>query len=204
MKIFLAILSCYLLGSIPFGYITGKIFKKIDIREYGSGNIGATNVSRILGLKLASLVAIGDVGKGILAIYLVRFLDIDNLIVLVIAGLAVICGHNWSLFLKFTGGKGIATTFGVFFMLNPVIPLYAIIVWIFIVILTRYVSLASISSVTAILLLMILFKQPPEYIIFSAIIFVFAVIRHKENIKRLKLGKERKFGEKIEIKTDKK
>ena len=204
MKIFLVILSCYLLGSIPFGYITGKIFKKVDIREYGSGNIGATNVSRILGFKLAFLVALGDVGKGILAIYLARLLNADNLIILVIAGLAVICGHNWSLFLKFTGGKGIATTFGVIFMFNSIAILWALVVWISITALTRYVSLASMSSVASILLFMILFKQPVEYITFSAIIFAFAVIRHKENIKRLISGKERKFGEKIEIKSDKK
>ncbi len=101
MKIALIIISCYLLGSIPFGYIVGKLFKKIDVREFGSGNIGATNVLRILGTPLASLVAIGDIGKGIFSIYLVQYLYIDNLLILSIAGLAVICGHDWSLFLGF-------------------------------------------------------------------------------------------------------
>ena len=80
MKMVLVIIGCYLLGSIPFGYIVGKLFKKVDIREFGSGNIGATNAFRILGPWLASLVLLGDIGKGFLSIYLIRFLNIDNLL----------------------------------------------------------------------------------------------------------------------------
>ena len=199
MKIVLIIISCYLLGSIPFGYIVGKLFKKVDIRELGSGNIGATNVFRILGPSLASLVLLGDVGKGILSIYLVRFLNIDNLLILTIAGLAVICGHDWSLFLGFKGGKGIATTFGVVFGLNPTISILALIIWGVVVITTRYVSLSSIFAVISIFIFSILFKQPYEYIIFSAMIMILGIFKHKENIKRLKSKKERKIGEKIEI-----
>jgi len=199
MKIALIIIICYLLGSIPFGYIVGKLFKKIDIREFGSGNIGAANAFRILGPPLASFVVIGDIGKGILSIYLVRFLNIDNLLISTIAGLAVICGHDWSLFLGFKGGKGIATTFGVVFSLNPTISILALIIWAVIVITTRYVSLSSIFAVISIFIFSILFKQPYEYIIFSAIIMILGIFKHKENIKRLKLKKERKIGEKIEI-----
>ena len=199
MKIALIIISCYLLGSIPFGYIVGKLFKKVDIRELGSGNIGATNAFRILGPSLASLVLLGDVGKGILSIYLVRFLNIDNLLILTIAGLAVICGHDWSLFLGFKGGKGIATTFGVVFGLNPTISILALIIWGVVVITTRYVSLSSIFAVISIFIFSILFKQPYEYIIFSAMIMILGIFKHKENIKRLKSKKERKIGEKIEI-----
>ena len=200
MKIALIIISCYLLGSIPFGYIVGKLFKKIDIREYGSGNIGATNVLRILGPSLASFVVIGDIGKGILSIYLAQYLNIDNLLILTIAGLAVIFGHDWSIFLGFKGGKGIATTFGVVFALNPTISILALIIWGVVVITTRYVSLASIFAVISIFIFTILFKQPYEYIIFSAIILVISIFKHKDNIKRLKLKKERKIGERIEIK----
>ena len=199
MKIGLIIISCYLLGSIPFGYIVGKLFKKVDIRELGSGNIGATNAFRILGPSLASLVLLGDVGKGILSIYLVRFLNIDNLLILTIAGLAVICGHDWSLFLGFKGGKGIATTFGVVFALNPIISVLAITVWVIVVITTRYVSLSSVSAVISIFIFTILFKQPYEYIIFSAIILILGIFKHKENIERLRSKKERKIGEKIKI-----
>jgi glycerol-3-phosphate acyltransferase PlsY len=199
MKIALVITICYLLGSIPFGYIVGKLFKKIDIRELGSGNIGATNVFRILGPSLASLVLIGDIGKGILSIYLVHFLNIDNSLISTIAGLAVICGHDWSLFLGFKGGKGIATTFGVVFVLNPTISILALIIWGVVLITTRYVSLSSIFAVISIFILTILFKQPYEYIIFSAIILILGIFKHKENIERLKLKKERKIGEKVEI-----
>ncbi|GAG87389.1 unnamed protein product, partial [marine sediment metagenome] len=199
MKTALIIISCYLLGSIPFGYIVGKLFKKVDIRELGSGNIGATNVFRILGPSLASLVLIGDIGKGIFSIYLVQYFNIDNLLIITIAGLAVICGHDWSLFLGFKGGKGIATTFGVVFSLNPTISILALIIWAVVVITTRYVSLSSIFAVISIFIFSILFKQPYEYIIFSAIIMILGIFKHKENIKRLKLKKERKIGEKIEI-----
>ena len=199
MKIALVIISCYLLGSIPFGYIVGKLFKKVDIREFGSGNIGATNAFRILGPTLASLVLIGDIGKGIFSIYLVQYLNIDNLLIITIAGLAVICGHDWSLFLGFKGGKGIATTFGVVFALNPTISILALIIWGVVVITTRYVSLSSIFAVISIFIFAILFKQPYEYIILSAIILILGIFKHKENIERLKSKKERKIGEKIKI-----
>jgi len=200
MKIILIITICYLLGSIPFGYIMGKLFKKVDIREFGSGNIGASNALRILGPSLASLVVIGDVGKGILSIYLVKYFNIDSSLILAIAGLAVICGHDWSLFLGLKGGKGIATTFGVVFALNPTISILALIIWGVVVITTRYVSLASIFALISIFIFTILFKQPYEYIIFSAIILILGIFKHKENIKRLKSKKERKIGEKVEIK----
>ena len=200
MKIILIITICYLLGSIPFGYIMGKLFKKVDIREFGSGNIGASNALRILGPSLASLVVIGDVGKGILSIYLVKYFNIDSSLILAIAGLAVICGHDWSLFLGLKGGKGIATTFGVVFALNPTISILALIIGGVVVITTRYVSLASIFALISIFIFTILFKQPYEYIIFSAIILILGIFKHKENIKRLKSKKERKIGEKIKIK----
>jgi len=199
MKIALIILGCYLLGSIPFGYIAGKLFKKIDIRELGSGNIGATNVFRILGPSLASLVLISDIGKGIFSIYLAQYFNIDNLLILTIAGLAVICGHDWSLFLGFKGGKGIATTFGVIFALNPIISILAIVVWVVVMIITRYASLSSILAVISIMIFTILFKQPYEYIIFSAIIILLSIFKHKENIKRLRSGNESKIGKKSKI-----
>jgi len=200
METALIIISCYLLGSVPFGYIVGKLFKKVDIREFGSGNIGTTNAFRILGPPLASLVLIGDVGKGIFSVYLVRLLNIDNLLIITIAGLAVICGHDWSLFLGFKGGKGIATTFGVVFALNPIISVLAVTVWGIVLITSKYASLSSICALISIFIFTIIFKQPYEYILFSAIIMILGIFKHKENIKRLKSGKERKIGEKIKIK----
>ena len=162
-----------------------------DIRELGSGNIGATNAFRILGPSLASLVLLSDVGKGILSIYLVRFLSIDNLLIFTIAGLAVICGHDWSLFLGFKGGKGIATTFGVVFAFNPIISILAVTVWVIVIIITRYASLSSIFAVISIFVFTILFKQPYEYIVFSAIVLVLGIFKHKDNIERLKSKKEK-------------
>jgi len=200
--IILVILISYILGSIPFGYIIGKLVKKIDIRDYGSGSIGATNTLRILGPFVASIVLIGDIGKGYFSIYLSRLISHDSIFILTIAGLAVICGHDWSLFLKFKGGKGVATTFGVILALNPMISILAAIVWVIVIITTRYASLSSISAVISIIIFTILFKQPYEYIIFSMIILILTIFRHKENIKRLKLGKESKIGEKIKIKKN--
>lgn len=199
MKVVLIITICYVLGSLPFGYIVGKLFKKVDIREFGSGNIGTTNAFRILGPPLASLVLIGDVGKGILSVYLVKYLNIDSSLISAIAGLAVICGHDWSLFLGFKGGKGIATTFGVVFALNPIISVLAVTVWGVVLITSKYASLSSICALISIFIFTIIFKQPYEYILFSAIILIIAIFKHKENIKRLKLKKESKFGEKIKI-----
>jgi glycerol-3-phosphate acyltransferase PlsY len=200
--IILVILISYILGSIPFGYIVSKLVKKIDIRDYGSGNIGATNTLRILGPFMASIVLIGDIGKGYFSIYLSRLISQDSIFILTMAGLAVICGHDWSLFLKFKGGKGVATTFGVILALNPMISILAAIVWGMVIINTRYASLSSISAVISIMIFTILFKQPYEYIIFSLIIIILTIFRHKENIKRLKLGNESKIGEKIRIKKN--
>jgi len=200
METALIIISCYLLGSVPFGYIVGKLFKKVDIREFGSGNIGTTNAFRILGPPLASLVLIGDVGKGIFSVYLVKYLNMDCSLISAIAGLAVICGHDWSLFLGFKGGKGIATTFGVVFALNPIISVLAVTVWGIVLITSKYASLSSICALISIFIFAIIFKQPYEYILFSAIIMILGIFKHKENIKRLKSGKERKIGEKIKIK----
>jgi glycerol-3-phosphate acyltransferase PlsY len=197
--IILVILISYILGSIPFGYIVSKLVKKIDIRDYGSGNIGATNTLRILGPFMALIVLIGDIGKGYLSIYLTHFISHDNLFILTVAGLAVICGHDWSLFLKFKGGKGVATTFGVILALNPMISILAAIVWVIVIITTKYASLSSISALISIVIFTILFKQPYEYIIFSIIILILTIVRHKENIKRLKFGNERKINEKINI-----
>lgn len=199
----LMIIICYLIGSMPFGYIVAKVVKKIDIRDYGSGNIGATNAFRVLGPWLASLVLIGDLLKGFLAIVLFYQLNIDSLFVIILGGLAVIGGHDWSIFLKFKGGKGIATTYGVFLALNPKIALLSALIWLIVIALTRYASLASILSLSVLVVLMLWFKQPQEYIIFSVIILALALYRHRGNILRLKEGKEKKFLTRVSIKKNK-
>ena len=199
----LMIIICYLMGSMPFGYVVAKVVKKIDIRDYGSGNIGATNAFRVLGPWLASLVLIGDLLKGFLAIVFFYQLNIDNLFVIILGGLAVIGGHDWSIFLKFKGGKGIATTYGVFLALNPKIALLSALIWLIVIALTRYASLASILSLSVLVVLMLWFKQPQEYIIFGVIILALALYRHRGNILRLKEGKEKKFLDRVSIKKNK-
>ena len=193
MKEILIIIICYLLGSIPFGVIIAKSIRKIDIRDYGSGNIGASNAFRILGPGLAIFVLLGDVLKGFLAIYLFQLFDISNLMIIVIGGLAVIAGHDWSVFLKFKGGKGIATTYGVVLSFHPAIALLSAFTWLIIIALTKYSSVASMTSLSVMLILMFLFQQPIEYIIFGAIILALAIYRHRENIIRLKEGRENKI-----------
>lgn len=204
MKEFLIILICYLLGSIPFGFIVAKLIKKIDIRDYGSGNIGAANAFRTLGPGLAILVLIGDLMKGFIAIYLFKLFNIDSLPMVILGGLAVIGGHDWSIFLKFKGGKGIATTYGVILALNPMIAVMSALVWLIVIALTRYASLASILSLSALVILMVIFKQPQTYILFSAIILGLALYRHRGNIVRLKEGRENKIFSKNNAQNNKK
>ena len=204
MKEFLIILTCYLLGSIPFGFIVAKLIKKIDIRDYGSGNIGAANAFRTLGPGLAIFVLIGDLMKGFIAIYLFKLFNIDSLSMVILGGLAVIGGHDWSIFLKFKGGKGIATTYGVILALNPTIAVMSVLVWLIVIALTRYASLASILSLSALVILMVVFKQPQTYILFSAIILGLALYRHRGNIVRLKEGRENKIFSKNNAQNNKK
>ena len=136
---------------------------------------------------------LGDVLKGFLGIYLFQIFDISDLIIIAIGGLAVIGGHDWSIFLKFKGGKGIATTYGVVLAFHPVIALLSASTWLVMIALTKYASVASIASLSVMLILMYCFKQPIEYIIFGAIILTLAIFRHRGNIIRLKEGRENKI-----------
>ncbi len=199
MKLLFVFLLSYLLGSIPTGYITGRMMKGIDIRQHGSGNTGATNVFRVLGFKAGLITAVGDIGKGILTLQLVKVIlkapvwGLEIKTVLLICGILVIAGHNWSLFLKFEGGKGIATTVGVLLLLSPYLLLILLFVWLPLVYLTKYVSLGSIVSGVMIPVLMILFRESGEYILFGIIIAIFVVYRHRSNIQRLLAGTENKI-----------
>jgi len=159
----------------------------------GSGNIGVANSFRVMGIKCALLVLIGDCLKGFFSIILAKWLLAESIEFYLLIGLAAIIGHNWSIFLNFKGGKGIATTYGVVLSFYPYIAIIAAIIWGSIVFTTRFAALGSIMSVFAMFILSFLFKTALEFKIFVVIIFLFAIIRHQSNINRLLHKKENKI-----------
>ncbi len=185
------VLFAYLMGSIPVGVIIGKL-KGIDPRKTGSGNIGATNVMRAAGKALGIVTLICDVAKGYIPVALTVYMGEWEYIVAIV-GFAVFLGHLFPVFLKFRGGKGVATALGVYIALGPLAVLGGLIVFIIVFIIWRYVSLASLAGAIAIPLALYLVKAPYEFIILGAVIAVFVIIRHKDNITRLVKGTEHKI-----------
>ncbi len=197
----LLILIAYVLGSIPNALWVGKTFKNIDVREHGSKNTGSTNAARVLGAKLGIFTLILDILKGALPTYLgivlganllTRITGIDKLDIIVI-GMAAILGHTFSLFLKFKGGKAVATTLGVFLVLVPYAILILLVVFFVIFGLTKYVSLASVISAVALPIAVYFTTRHIPLTILGIIIGLLVIIRHKENIKRLINGTESKL-----------
>jgi glycerol-3-phosphate acyltransferase PlsY len=186
------VLFGYLIGSLPTGLIVIRLVKGVDIRSVGSGNIGATNVYRVAGLPTALLVLAVDMVKGALPVFLARSWDRPEAVV-VLAGIAAIVGHNWSMFLHFAGGKGIATSFGVLLQLSPTTAAVAASVWAVVAIMTRYSSLASLLAVATVPLVMWRRGEPAAHLSFGALALVFAVYKHKANIARLLRGQELKI-----------
>ncbi|MCA0172097.1 glycerol-3-phosphate 1-O-acyltransferase PlsY [Bacillus sp. RAR_GA_16] len=197
----IAILICiaaYLLGSISFSYLIAKIVKKIDIRDHGSGNAGATNTLRVLGTGPAIAVLALDVIKGILAVWLGYWFSSEP-IVPFLAGICAILGHNWPIFFGFRGGKGVATTIGVFATIAFLPALYAGIIAIFAIVITRFVSLGSLIFVVLTpAFIFLLGGNPPSYILLGTILAILSVWRHRTNVKRLYTGTESKLGQKVE------
>ncbi|WP_067143118.1 glycerol-3-phosphate 1-O-acyltransferase PlsY [Oceanivirga salmonicida] len=191
---YIYILLTYLIGSIPFSLIFGKIFKKMDLREYGSGNVGSTNAARVLGYKIGILTLIMDVSKGLIPTYIASKYD-TNLAILI--GLAAILGHSYSVYLKFNGGKAVATSLGVFLALSPLNVLYAFIVFIVILFVTGYVSVASMISACSISIFMILTNESQNYVYFGIFIALLIVYRHKSNIINLINKEEANFFDKV-------
>ncbi len=187
----------YLLGSIPFGLLVTRLVKGVDIREFGSGNIGATNAYRVMGFGMGVLVALLDIGKGALAVYIAKLYSVsyygeEAAIFILIVGIAAIAGHNLPIFLKFDGGRGVATSVGVLGSLAPWPIIITAVLWITIILLSKYVSLASITGAVAVPILMLIFSKPIEYLIFCLLISLFVIYRHRPNIKRLLNGTENK------------
>lgn len=185
----------YLLGSFPCGLIVGWITKGVDIREYGSGSIGATNVSRVAGFLPALIAGVGDASKGFLGAYLAtRFLPDPYLWFLAL--FLLIVGHDWSIFLRFRGGKGVATTLGILFYLSWEAALLCFLVWVVMASITRYSSVGSLSGALLMPVFLYLWGKPPEFIVWGIFAAALVFWRHKGNIQRLIQGKELKMGQK--------
>lgn len=189
-----AIILCYLLGSVSFSVLLAKFLKGIDIRQHGSGNAGATNTLRVLGKGPAILVLALDVLKGIAAVWIGKWLGGDNEWMAGICGIAAIAGHNWPLYFRFRGGKGIATAIGVLATISFLPALYAGIIAILSIVFTRYVSLGSLIFVSLTPVFLVWMKYPWPLFWTSLIICIFAIWRHRTNIIKLVQGRENKLG----------
>ena len=192
MDCVLIALWAYLIGSIPNGLIFGKAIWKKDLRRFGSHNIGATNAWRVLGYKAGLLIFLLDFIKGQLGVMVGGCL-LSTPGALVLGGFFAVVGHMFPLFLGFKGGKGVATALGVLAALMPQITLIVFIVWLALVTATRYVSVGSIVAAVLAPILAALFKEPAEFFAFALAVAVMIVWRHRENLARLKAGRENRF-----------
>ena len=201
------ILLAYLLGSIPTGYLVGKYLRGIDIREHGSGSTGATNVLRTLGKKAGISVLVIDMLKGMLGIALVKALYLNSANplppdwqawLILATGLAAVIGHSKSIFLNFDGGKSVATSLGVLLIMSPWVALATLGSFLLVLAISRIVSLSSITGAIAVIILMLVLRQPLPYILFASIAGFYVIIRHRGNIERLLSGTEPRLGQKLE------
>ncbi|WP_069790403.1 glycerol-3-phosphate 1-O-acyltransferase PlsY [Cyanobacterium sp. IPPAS B-1200] len=204
---FALILSAYLLGSIPTGYLAGRILKGIDIREHGSGSTGATNVLRTVGKGAAVGVLLVDMLKGMMAIALIKvtynYVGIDVLplgwkewLVMISALLAVL-GHSKSIWLNFSGGKSAAISLGVLLVMNPFVGLGTLATFLIVLYLSRIVSLSSLSGAIAVSVFMAIFNPSLPYLTFAFLAGAYVIIRHRSNIQRLMSGKEPRIGQAV-------
>jgi glycerol-3-phosphate acyltransferase PlsY len=197
MKPVVILFVAYLLGSLPIGLYVGKMVRGIDIRQYGSGNIGASNVWRELGRSWGILVFLLDVAKGLLPTVVAHNAHGSPVWLPIATGVAAILGHNFSPFLRFKGGKGVATSLGVAFGLSWIGALIGFGAWIVLLTLTRYISLASMiaTPIGAFSLWQFNDRQWP-YLVFAILATVFVLFTHRANILRLRDGTERRVGKK--------
>jgi glycerol-3-phosphate acyltransferase PlsY len=192
-----SIVISYLIGAIPTAYIFGRVLKGIDIRQHGSGNVGATNAFRVLGKGPGIVVLLIDITKGIIPTTVVANLfGLNDPLSLVIVGLVAVAAHNWTVFLEFKGGKGIATTLGVLIGLTIQIPGLrpvlgiVLLAWVVVFLAFGYVSLASIFAAVVLPSCMVIVNAPFVLKVMSIVLCVFIVFRHRSNITRLLQGKE--------------
>jgi acyl phosphate:glycerol-3-phosphate acyltransferase len=186
--------GAYLIGSVPFGIIFTRWIKGIDPRQHGSKNIGFSNVLRIAGWLPGLLTLAGDMGKGFLSVVIAKMFVTEDELVMLISGVAAILGHNHSIFLRFRGGKGVATGFGVLLGLNLWMGISLLLLWIAIVALWRITALGAIACYGLLPAVAWWFEGKASYLIFAFIISFLILARHRENIVRLWEGMEHTLG----------
>ena len=185
----------YVLGSIPFGVVIARAASDVDLRHVGSGNIGATNVLRVVGKGAAALTLLGDIGKGALAVGLARWTGASAALVAAV-GLAAVLGHLFPVWAGFRGGKGVATTLGVILGTMPIVGGLLLVIWLAVAAITRYSSLAALVATATMPLFAWLMDGRPAMVALSGALLVLVVVRHRENIGRLLAGTEGKIGQK--------
>jgi len=204
----------YLLGSVPFGVVIGKLMRGIDIRDYGSGRMGGTNVMRTLGTKVGILVIALDVAKGAGAVALATLI-VGNCVLPIgevclhwqvaqaATALGVMAGHNWPVFMKFRGGRGVATFFGTMVAMSPGAALFGFEILLFVVFVTRYMSMGSIFGALGawcLLAPLTIFDHfPPVYLVYGLVAAGLVLYQHRDNIMRLRTGTERRLGDKLKL-----
>ncbi|MEN6390413.1 MAG: glycerol-3-phosphate 1-O-acyltransferase PlsY [Syntrophomonas sp.] len=195
MKLAGAVILCYLIGSIPFSYIFTRLFTKQDIRKKGSGNVGATNVLRTSGPSVAVLALLGDLCKGVAAGFIA--LHFGTWPYIVFCSLAVVLGHCYPVALKFKGGKGVATAAGVVLVFTPLVLGILALTFVATIVISKYVSLGSITAALFLPVMIIATGRPWPYLIAGSLICLVVVYRHRENILRLRRGTESKINQRV-------
>lgn len=196
MQMTLAILLAYLIGSIPTGLWVGKYLRGVDIRDHGSGNLGATNAFRVLGQKLGTAVLLIDILKGTIPVLLLpRLVGISEPTPWqeMIIGVSAIAGHVLSVFVQFKGGKGVATALGVFLALAPIEMTVILIIGLIIIAVTGYVSLASITGAVLLPIFLYIGERPAVTLVAGSLVALLVLIRHRSNMVRLWQGTENRF-----------
>jgi len=194
------VVGSYLIGSIPCGLVLGKL-RGVDLRQYGSGKTGSANVLRTLGPRYAAVALIADMLKGVIAVVLATYI-LGTPVGEMAAGFAAIAGHNWSVFIRFQGGRGVATSVGGLFVMAPVVAASGFAIFVIVAAVSRYVSLGSmlggLSALAMIAAFVALDKAPAQHLIYVAVAAALIVLQHRDNIARLLSGSESKLGQKGE------
>jgi len=184
----------YLVGSLPFSYIFAKMIKGVDITKVGSRNMGATNVLRTAGPLPAAFAFAGDFLKAVLLLLvLIRFFPAISRETLLVAAVVVVLGHDFSVLARFKGGKGVATTFGVVFVLSWPVALVELGIWLVVMVLRNTVSLASVAVFATLPVVALFLRQPPKLVLIYTLLAVLGIVRHAANIRRLRAGEESKL-----------